>query len=497
MSVDSVKPVLWTAEEAAAATGGRVKGGWQATGVSIDSRTVAPGDLFVALRGPNFDGHGFVSAALAAGAAAALVAEPPTEVAGDARLLTVADTFLAMEALGRAARRRTTARVMAVTGSVGKTGTKEALLACLSAQAPTTATLGSLNNHWGVPLSLARLPADCRFGVFELGMNHAGEIGPLSQQVRPEVGLITTIAPAHMEFFASLEAVADAKAELFEGMEAGGVAILNRDNDQYQRLRQAAISRGLRVRDFGGASQADARVTACSDIVTAGLATGSMVSAEIDGVRLDYRLSVPGRHLVVNSLGVLLTVQALGGSVENAAHTLGVLNPVKGRGTRRSVRLGADGAGAFTLIDESYNASPAAMAAAFQVLGAAVPEAGARRLAVLGDMRELGECADAFHADLAEPLNAAGIDAVFCCGPHMRALFERLPEARRGGHTIDSAALAPMLAERVRAGDVVLVKGSAGSRMNAVVAALAALDCAGADGHTEFHQPAARAAVAC
>jgi len=468
MSADATP--LWTSEEAAAATGGVNGAPWRAGGVSIDSRTVAPGDLFVALQGPNFDGHQFVAKALAAGAAAALVARRPEGVADDAPLLLCADTFTALENLGRAGRARATGRILAITGSVGKTGTKEALLRCLADQAPSYATAGSLNNHWGVPLSLARLPAGSRFGIFELGMNHAGEIGPLARMVRPHVGLITTIAPAHLEFFASVEAIADAKAELFEGMDADGVAILNRDNDQYARLAAAARAAGLgRVRSFGAGEGGEARLLSCRCGEEA-----SEVVAEIGGQRLEYTLSLPGRHLVMNSLGVLLAARAAGADLIAAARTLGTLPPVKGRGVRR--RIGLAGGGAFTLIDESYNASPAAMEASFAVAGRVTPGDGGRRLAVLGDMRELGTASDALHAALAGPLVASGFDLAFCCGPHMAALYADLPVHVRGAYAPDAAALAAAVTAEVRGGDVVLVKGSAGSRMAGVVSALAALD---------------------
>ncbi len=464
MSGVAEKLVLWTAEEAAAAVGG--EGGsvpWRATGVSIDSRTVAPGDLFVALQGPSFDGHDFVAGAFAAGAVAAVVNRPPPGVCGP--LLRVEETLTALGSLGRAARARSRALVIAVTGSVGKTGTKEALATCLGGQAPTYATAGSLNNHWGVPLSLARLPVDCRYGVFELGMNHAGEIGPLARLVRPDVGVITTIEPAHMEFFSSLEAVADAKVELFEGMAASGLAVLNRDNGQFGRLAAAARTRGLeRIWSFGGDPRAEARVLDCSIH-----ATCSTVTAEINGEYLAYRVSLPGRHWVINSLAVLLAVQAVGGDLQAAAQVLGQLTPVKGRGSRRQIPLIH---GSFTLIDESYNASPAAMTAAFEVLAHTDPGTGGRRIAVLGDMLELGDYADAFHAALAKPLSASGVDRVFCCGAHSAALLAHLPEAVRGGWTEDSLGLIPLVAEAVRDGDVVLVKGSAGSRMARVVTAL-------------------------
>ncbi|EWY37522.1 UDP-N-acetylmuramoylalanyl-D-glutamyl-2, 6-diaminopimelate--D-alanyl-D-alanine ligase [Skermanella stibiiresistens SB22] len=463
-------PVLWTAGDTAAATNGTSQGpDWNATGVSIDSRTVNPGDLFIALSGPNFDGHAYVASALAAGAAAAVVSRRPDGVAADAPLVLVEDTFAALQDLGSVARLRSNARIVAVTGSVGKTSTKEALGTCLAALAPTFATVGSLNNHWGVPLSLARMPPDCTYAVFELGMNHAGEIGPLSRQVRPDVAVITNIEAVHLAHFASVEAIADAKAEIFEGMAPNGAVVLNRDNPHYARLVAAARTRGLsRVLGFGKADDAAARLTDCSIH-----ATCSAVTAVILGETLRYCLSLPGRHHVTNSLAVLLAVHALGGDVAAAARALATLKPIKGRGVRRRVQLAQ---GAATVIDESYNASPVSMEAAFQVLAKSDPGVGGRRIAVLGDMLELGERAPQLHLALAEPLKAAGADLVFCCGPNMRRLFDKLPAAARGAWEETSAALAPRLAAAVRAGDILMVKGSLGSRMALLVEAVAALD---------------------
>ncbi|MGA1854409.1 UDP-N-acetylmuramoylalanyl-D-glutamyl-2,6-diaminopimelate--D-alanyl-D-alanine ligase [Azospirillum sp. 11R-A] len=463
---------VWTADDAAVATGGRLSGpsAWTATGVAIDSRKVAAGDLFVAIRGPNFDGHAFIGAALAAGAAAAMVDHLPDGIPEGAPLLIApSDTLESMAALGVVARARCGARFVGVTGSVGKTGTKETLRHVLSAQGATYANEGSLNNHWGVPLSLARLPADSRYGVFELGMNHAGELGPLSRQVRPHVAIVTTIEAVHLEFFSGVEAIADAKAEIFEGMDAGGIAVLNRDNGQYARLAAAARRQGLTdIWSFGAHEEADARLVDCSLH-----ATCSAVTAMIRGERVQYCLSQPGRHWVMNSLAVLLAVKALGADVASAARSLSSLPPVKGRGTRKRIQLPQ---GAFTLIDESYNASPAAMAATLEVLGKIDPGAGGRRIAVLGDMRELGERADALHIGLAEPLRAANVDAVYACGPHMKTLFDRLPAAMRGAWTETSVELAPIVTGTVKGGDVIMVKGSLGSRTGLIVDALAALD---------------------
>ena len=468
--MSEARTVLWTAEDAAAATSGQATRPWTATGVSIDSRKVAPGDLFVAIKGPNFDGHDFVAKALESGAAAALVSTVPPGVPGDASLLAVEqDTLAALGDLGHVARLRTRAKVVGVTGSVGKTGTKEALRHVLSAQGRTFATEGSLNNHWGVPLSLARMPEDSEFGVFELGMNHAGELGPLSRQVMPDVAVITTVEAAHLEFFSSVEAIADAKAEIFEGMNPNGVAVLNRDNPHFGRLLAAARTQGLsRIWSFGSHADTDAR------LLDAALhATGSDVTAIVKGERIQYRLALPGRHWVMNSLAVLLAVKALGADVAAAARALSTIEPVKGRGTRKRIDAAQ---GAFTLIDESYNASPAAMAATLEVLGKIDPGAGGRRIAVLGDMRELGGRADALHIALAEPLRAAHVDTVYACGPHMKALFDRLPEAMRGAWTESSVDLAPIVTAAVKGGDVIMVKGSLGSRTGLVVDALAALD---------------------
>jgi len=464
---------LWTSTDAANATRGYAVsqngGPWEAAGISIDSRTVQPGDLFVALQGPSFDGHDFIAAALAKGAVAAMAHRRPAGLLANAPLLMVDETLAALTRLGLAGRARSKARLVGVTGSVGKTGTKEALRLALSSQAETFANAGSLNNHWGVPLSLARLPVSAALGVFEIGMNHAGELGPLSRMVRPEVAIITTIEAAHLEFFASLEAIADAKAEIFEGMEASGAVVLNRDNPQFERLAGYARRHGIKhIIGFGEHAASQARLIGCTLE-----AESSEVKAEILGRRLDYRLAAPGRHWVQNSLGVLAVVAALGLDLGLASATLASFSPPKGRGQRRHLSMAGGG---FELIDESYNASPAAMRAAFAVLGhARVGQAG-RRIAVLGDMRELGTTSPRLHAELAGPLVAAHVDLVLTCGPLMAGLQQALPQALRGGHAKDSESLIPAVLETVRPGDVVLVKGSLGTRMAPIVAALLALE---------------------
>jgi UDP-N-acetylmuramoyl-tripeptide--D-alanyl-D-alanine ligase len=459
---------LWTSEELAAALGTRPGAAWQASGVSIDTRTIAPGDLFVALKGPKHDGHDHVAAAFASGAAAALVERAPAGVPHDAPLVVVGDTLAALETLGRAARvRDAMVRVVAVTGSVGKTGTKEALKLALSGQGATHASVGSYNNHIGVPLTLARMPADTVYGVFEIGMNHAGEIAPLVRMVRPHVAVITTVEAVHVENFPDgINGVAAAKAEMFDGLE-GGTAVLNRDNAFFDFLSARARDKGVRrVLSFGEHPGCDAR------LVEAKLEpTWSQVSAMIEGRAVSYRIGAPGRHWVMNSLAVLGAVAALGGDVGIAAASLAQLSAPKGRGLRH--RVGREG-GSFELIDDSYNASPASMRASFQVLAAATPGPGGRRIAVLGDMLELGPDSPKLHAGLADAIVAAKIDQVFTCGQYMARLFDALPSSLRGAHAVNSEALVPLVRGAIKPGDVVVVKGSLGSRMGRIVDALLA-----------------------
>jgi len=457
---------LWTAPEAALATGGQVAPGanWTAQGVSIDTRAVAADDLFVALKGPRFDGHDFVAAALDGGAAAAMVDHAPVN-ADPRRLLAVPDTQAGLESLARAARARSSARIVAVTGSVGKTGAKEALALALGRQGVTHASAGNLNNHIGLPLSLARMPAAVRLGVFELGMNHAGEISPLSRLLRPHVAIITTVEAVHLEHFPGVEAIADAKAEIFDGLEPGGTAILNRDNPHFARLANRARQVGVgQVWGFGVAPGAEARLISVSLD-----ARGSHAEATILGRPVRFRLKLLGRHHVTNALAVLLAVAALGGDIDAAGAVLADLSPVKGRGVTFEIPVRG---GHVRLIDESYNASPVAVCAAISVLAMVEPPDGGRRLVVLGDMLELGEAEAAAHAALTEPLHRAGIHSVFTAGRLMRHLHDALPPEMRGGHAENAEALAPIVAAAVRAGDVVLVKGSAGSRMGSVVSSL-------------------------
>ncbi|MDF2618288.1 MAG: UDP-N-acetylmuramoylalanyl-D-glutamyl-2,6-diaminopimelate/D-alanyl-D-alanyl ligase [Xanthobacteraceae bacterium] len=457
---------LWTPDALAAATGGTLTGAPARAigGVSIDTRTLRPGDAFFAIKGDNSDGHAYVGTAADRGAALCVVERGRVgEMPEGAALLAVDDVLGALEAAGRAARGRTRARIVGVTGSVGKTTTKEALLLALGADGPTHASAASYNNHWGVPLSLARMPASSAYGVFELGMNHAGEIEPLVKMVRPHVAVITTIEPVHIAQFPNVEAIADAKAEIFAGVQPGGAAVLNRDNPHFERLAAAARAAGIQnIVGFGEAEGAQARLV-CVKLQ----AQSSTANADIMGETVSFKIGLPGRHIVQNALAVLAAAKLAGADLCLAAMALSSLGPPPGRGVRTT--LGVKG-GLATLIDESYNANPASMRAALAVLGAAPVEGRGRRLAVLGDMLELGPRGEAMHAEIAPA--AASADLIFCAGPLMRALWEALPENRRGAWAPDARALLPLVAERLRGGDVVMVKGSNGSRMGPLVRAL-------------------------
>ena len=455
---------LWLADEAARATGGTASAAFAAGDISIDSRTLAPGDLFVAIRGPRYDGHAFVADAFARGAAAAVIAEDGGSLPSAGPVLRVADTLAALEALGVAARARSSAKAIGVTGSVGKTGTKEALKLALGACAPTHASAASHNNHWGVPLSLARMPRESVYGVFEIGMNHPGEIGPLTRIVRPDVAVVTAIAPVHLAFFDSLAAIVDAKAEIFEGMGEGGFAVLNEETPYFDRLAAAARHRGVAVHGFGRRGSPWARLVD----YRAGDHAGTVV-ADIAGKEVRYEIGVAGRHWAMNSVAVLATVEILGADLEGAARALARLTPPKGRGARHTVYTGG---GSFALIDESYNANPASIRAAFEILAAAAPTAGGRRVAILGEMRELGPNSAAMHAELADDLIASKADLVLTAGADMARLREVLPEPLRGHHAADSGALVAAAVVAVGAGDVVMVKGSLATGMGRIVEAL-------------------------
>jgi len=459
---------LWSAATAAQATGGKSAVDWEALGVSIDSRTLQKGDLFVALSGPNFDGHDYVANALKEGAAAALVSHRPEDVAADAPLLEVPDTMTGLEDLGKFGRSRALARIVAVTGSVGKTSVKEALAHILGEQGSVSYSAGSLNNHFGVPLSLSRLPEQTDYGVFELGMNHAGELTVLSQMVRPLVAIVTTVEPAHLEFFDSVEDIARAKAEIFAGLEPGGTAILNRDNAYYQILLNAAEKVGAAILTFGEHEEADFRLTGY-DLDE----EGSSIRLAYSGGELAYRLNVPGRHWVQNSLAIMAAVSALGADLFDAAQSIGTVTQPKGRGRSHHIQTKDFG---FELIDDSYNASPVSIAAALAVLSRKRGGAAGRRIAVLGDMLELGEDSGRLHKDLAGPVLDNSIDLVFASGLYMKELIDALPAEKRGAWSESSDQLLPEVTAALRDQDSVLVKGSLGSRMGLIVEGLMQLD---------------------
>jgi UDP-N-acetylmuramoyl-tripeptide--D-alanyl-D-alanine ligase len=460
--------LLWTSQAMAEAMRAEVNGALPdgITGISIDSRSINPGEAYFAIRGDVHDGHAFVDAALKAGAALAVVERAQRNTfAPDARLLIVDDVLAGLVDLGRAARARLGAKIIAVTGSVGKTSTKEALQRLLTPQGQTHASVASFNNHWGVPLSLARCPQTARFAIFEIGMNHTGEIEPLVRMVRPHIAIITTVEPVHLEFFANIEAIADAKAEIFSGLEPGGTAVLNRDNGQFARLQKQAKKVGVsRIVSFGADRKADARL-----IDVALHPTCSAVHANILGHDITYKLGVPGRHMAMNSLAVLAAASLAGADLALAALTLSQVQPAAGRGVRHILEIAG---GEAALIDETFNANPASMAAALNVLGAAAVGPKGRRIAVLGDMLELGPQSAELHRGVVEAVKANHIDLVFCCGPLMRHLWDALSSGKRGGYADSSAALESQVLAGIRAGDAIMVKGSKGSRMKPIVSAL-------------------------
>ena len=440
---------LWTPADLRAALDGQLRAPFAATGVSIDTRTLQPGDLFVALIGERGDGHQYVADALTKGAVGALVHRVPATMPHDAPLFLVRDTLDGLRALATYARARFTGRVAAITGSVGKTSTKEMLRAIIAPQGRVHAAEASHNNHWGVPLTLARVPPEAAAAIVEIGMNHAGEIAPLARLARPHVAVVTAVAPAHIGFLGSLEAIADEKATVLHGLEPGGTAVLPGDSPLLPRLLAAA--NGARVVRFGLEA---AQIT--SD------ARGSDVTATIAGTKLEFRLGAPGRHMVSNAFAALAAAAALGFDIERGAKELAAFAALRGRGAHR--RIPARG-GEALLLDESYNASPASVVAALRVLNL---QPAKRRLAALGDMLELGEHGPAEHAGLAPDVDRSA-DLLFACGPLMRHLFDAVAPERRAGYALDAAALAPMVANAVAAGDAILVKGSLGSRMRQVV----------------------------
>ena len=461
--------MLWTSSDAALATGGRVTREWEANGVSIDTRTLAKGDLFVALKDVR-DGHDFVAQALAKGAAAALVSRVPEGVATDAPLLIVPDVLKALETLGAAARTRTRARVVGVTGSVGKTSTKEMLRAILAGQGRTHAAEASYNNHWGVPLTLARMPVDTDFAVIEIGMNHPGEIAPLARLAKLDVAMITIVAPAHLEAFASIEGIAEEKAAIFDGLTAGGTAVFNADMATTPILRAKAAAVGAKLVGFGTSSGADwllleARI---GDEATVCRATRR-------GEPLLYKVASPGRHFALNALGALAVAEALGADPMIAAHDLGRWLPPAGRGQRERITLDIVEETYFDLIDDAFNSNPASLAAALDVLIAAKPVdgigrvGGGRRIAILGDMLELGPTETDLHAAVARHPGLSAVHVIHCVGPRMKALHSALPRGQRGERVETAQELLPRVRSLIDAGDILLVKGSKGVKVSLIV----------------------------
>ena len=461
--------VLWTSEAAVAATGGRTTKRWAASGVSIDTRTLRPGELFVALKDVR-DGHDFVGAALEKGAAAALVSRVPEGVAEDAPLLIVPDVLRALEDLGRAARARTKARVVGITGSVGKTSTKEMLRAILGGQGRVHAAEASYNNHWGVPLTLARMPEETEFAVIEIGMNHPGEIAPLARMADLDVAMITTVAPAHLEAFESIEGIAHEKASILDGLRPGGVAVLNADIATTPILRAKAAAVGAKAVMFGTSDGADWRILS---VEIAGETT--VVRAARRGEALLFKVRSPGRHFAANATGALAVAEAMGCDPAITACDIGQWSPPVGRGTRERIVMDTLEETGFDLIDDAFNANPASMAAALDVLIAAVPENGigrlaaGRRIAVLGDMLELGPTESDLHAAIARHPGLEAVTVIHCVGPRMRALWQVLPRGQRGEWAETATDLAARARSLIDAGDIVLVKGSKGSKVSLVV----------------------------
>ncbi len=459
---------LWTSLELVAATGGELHGtiAKSMNGVSIDSRALAQGDIFVAIKGDAHDGHDYAAISLRAGAAVAIVSRPTEEMLNSGPVLRVAnDPLHALEAMGRAARQWNGGKSIAVTGSVGKTSTKEMLRIAFAASGKTHASAASFNNHWGVPLTLARFPRDAAFGIFEIGMSHAGEITPLVKMVQPHVAIITTIAASHLGHFASLDEIAEAKAEIFSGVAPGGAAVINRDTPYYDMLAARAKAHGLgTIVGFGKDERADIRL-----MQVALHPNCSCISADVLGESVTFKLGTPGMHMAMNSLAVLAAVKLAGADLARASLALAEARPAKGRGGQELLQLGK---GDFLLLDESYNANPQSMTAALDLLAAVAKPRKGRRIAVLGDMLELGNFSADLHRALAQDVETAKIDRLYLAGPMMKHLWDCVPVERRGSYAEASAELVGALVSDLRAGDSVVIKGSLGSKMGPVAEAL-------------------------
>ncbi|MER9915987.1 MULTISPECIES: UDP-N-acetylmuramoylalanyl-D-glutamyl-2,6-diaminopimelate--D-alanyl-D-alanine ligase [unclassified Mesorhizobium] len=461
--------VLWTSEALVDAMGGRPLGPMPEgiSGISIDSRSLQPGDAFFAIKGEAMDGHDFATAAIKAGAGVLVVAEGKLPSLGrlTAPMIVVQDVLAALEKLGVAARARSSAKIIAVTGSAGKTTTKEALRHVLSAVGTVHASAQSFNNHWGVPLTLARMPGDCDYAVFEIGMNHPGEIRPLVKMVRPHVAIVTMIAAAHLGFFRNLDEIAKAKAEIFEGIEPGGAALLNRDDARWKLLDKMARAAGVEhVFGFGENARSTYKLTKCELH-----ADHSDITARIGGQDVTARIGAPGRHMVQNVLAVLGAAHLVEADIAKVAEALADLSAERGRGKRHVLRHPK---GLITLIDESYNANPASMAAAMALLNATPVTGEGRRIAVLGDMLELGDHSAKLHAALAELIVGTGTHTVFLGGPEMRALADILPDEIKTEYRAGAEELKPLLLSTLEAGDVVMIKSSKGIGFSKLVEAL-------------------------
>ena len=460
---------LWHARELVEAMGGRPVGTMPegVGGISIDTRSLVPGDAFFAIRGEVMDGHDFATAAVKAGAGLLVVAEGKLPALGrlTAPMIVVPDVLAALEKAGAAARSRSKAKIIAVTGSAGKTSTKEALRHALSAVGKVHASAASFNNHWGVPLTLARMPEDCDYAVFEIGMNHEGEIRPLVRLVRPHVAIVTMIGAAHLGHFKTLDDIARAKAEIFEAVEPGGVALINRDDARWSLLAKLAKAAGVeKIAGFGEHAKALYRLT--------NLALHpdhSLISARIGGKEINARIGVPGRHIVQNALAVLGAAHLVGADVGKVALSLENLSAEPGRGKRHVLKHPA---GAITLIDESYNANPASMKAAMALLDATPVTGEGRRIAVLGDMLELGSHSAKLHSALAGLIAGTRTDLILLAGPEMKSLAEALPEGLQVEYRAGAEDLKPVLMETVRPGDVVMIKSSKGIGFSKLVDAL-------------------------
>ncbi|WP_193171662.1 UDP-N-acetylmuramoyl-tripeptide--D-alanyl-D-alanine ligase [Nisaea nitritireducens] len=456
---------LWTSDELVKATRGTLHGpAFEITDLVIDSRKVTPGCLFVALPGERVDGHDYVGTALQSGAAAALVSRVPNGLNGDAPLLLVEDVLAGLWDIAKAARARSSATVLAVTGSVGKTGTKDSLAAALSVFGSVHASAGNLNNHIGAPLSLSRLPRDAEYAVLELGMNHIGEISDLTRLVRPDLAIITNVEETHIGHFRDLEQIAEAKSEIFEGLEKdNGLAVLNRDNAHFYFCADKAEATGARIVSFGRSEDADVRLIGAecgSD--------GSNIVVRVDGRQLVYRIDGIGMHWAFNSVGVLACIHALGLDLNKASRAIRDVTAKAGRGRQEEIAFGEDG---LLLIDESYNASPASVTAALEVLSMTKPKGQGRRIAILGDMLELGERSDFLHLDLLAKV-CASADLVFTVGPMMDRMGRNLPPMLSGGHGATADEIVSQVIDTLGEGDVVLVKGSLGMAMAPIVGAI-------------------------